>query len=359
MRRSLKYLVPLASLCLCLAATSILHFGYTKGGQPISRKTPDQKNDQLILNSISLPRGVRDIALMSKDEVWAVGVDWHDARLAWHSKDGGVSWETLTLPTRGWAMSEIGFWDHEHGWASGDHRLIMRTSDAGKSWRSFTLPIDERIQSIYFLNHLVGYASVTTSYYDREKETTHPGINKILRTEDTGHTWQVCYQDAGVTDFFDIAALSDQIVIVALGGDKLLRTSDGGRSWQTVAQQERAFLSVAFSPDGVGWAVGVDGVFHKSTDQGKSWRAADSVPKDFFKRQWNNIRFDSAGTSRGIAIAEDGTIAVTQNSGVTWTEWINRAEGRPYKIRLLGTSGVIMGVDKSYQIHFGPASPSN
>ena len=130
--------------------------------------------------------------------------------------DGGTHWTSFANNYDLWS---IFFYDHDNGWAVGEHefysRFMMSTTDGGENWT--TAPSNsEPLRSIYFVDSLMGWAA---GFY-----------GTILHTSDGGVNWE--NQASGVGE--SLLALffinSDYGWVVGNGGI-LIRTSNGGRTW--------------------------------------------------------------------------------------------------------------------------------
>lgn len=254
--------------------------------------------------------GLSDAAVLGNGELWAVGSDEHGFQTLWHSSDWGRAWEMRASPTGDW-VSDIQFTDGRHGWAAGMGNFLLRTSDGGETWERLVLPLDLGPVKVHFFNSRVGYVAGGTGGAGR----LPTGI-AVLRTDDGGRSWRVCYRDREALPAVEIAAPSEQVAVVAVESQSLLRTEDGGRTWKNVAAHERAgFKHVTFSPDGTGWAVG-DRSFARSDDGGKTWRTPDNLPPDLLNHDWSAVDF--ADSQTGMAVSRDFAIAITRDGGRTW-----------------------------------------
>jgi photosystem II stability/assembly factor-like uncharacterized protein len=352
MKFSKHIVIPLSLICIALlTGYALLNDRTLSRSSSIESKAASRKTPAL-LTPTTLPANTYDLAIINNDEVWAVGLDNRDSRRMWHSIDYGHTWQVVIAPTDGWVLESIYFTDKDHGWAVGSHNLMIRTADGGRSWEQIKLPVEGAVNKVLFLNPSIGFAAASTGYYDKKANISVHGI-ELLCTDDGGDTWRSCYKDNKSSDVFGMVALSEQIIVVSLNGSQLLRTEDRGKTWQTVVTLDRSsskptFNSVAFASNGVGWAVGNEGIFYHSVDQGRTWQQAENLPPSFSRKQWASIAF--ADTQKGVAVAEDGTVALTDNAGQTWSESETKAEGRPYKIKLHGDTGIILGRDKNYMV---------
>jgi photosystem II stability/assembly factor-like uncharacterized protein len=106
-------------------------------------------------------------------------------------------------------------------------------------------------------------------------------------------------------------------------------------------------MSVMFTPDAIGWAVGNKGSFYRSSDQGKTWQKPENLPQDFLKQSWHSINF--ADAMRGMAVGENGAIAITDNGGITWSYYDSQIKENLDKVILKGRTAIILGSKTIYK----------
>jgi Na+-transporting methylmalonyl-CoA/oxaloacetate decarboxylase gamma subunit len=107
--------------------------------------------------------------------------------------------------------------DSTHLVAVGDGGTILRSEDSGKTWQSSRSDTGHTLRSVTALDttHLVAVGNGGT----------------ILRSEDSGKTWQSSRSDTG-NALFSVTAL-DTTHLVAVGtGGTILRSEDSGKTWQ-------------------------------------------------------------------------------------------------------------------------------
>jgi photosystem II stability/assembly factor-like uncharacterized protein len=160
--------------------------------------------------------------------------------------DGGVTWESLTLPLA--AGERPSFWDvhfvdREHGWVVGEEGVVLATENAGVTWtrRSTGLadarsapkleriPTANGVQVIDAGDRTPGFTLSAVRFVDRERGWAagyyaNLGRSLILATTDGGATWTVEADIAGE----DLRALFVQgrEWIWAVGA----RTREGGQN---------------------------------------------------------------------------------------------------------------------------------
>src|SRR6266849_9723987 len=77
---------------------TILIFGLAERSRNSRPSSREDLNARFALTEIALPTGAADLVLLENGEIWAVGLDNKDSRLAWHSRNRGGSWDTVTMP---------------------------------------------------------------------------------------------------------------------------------------------------------------------------------------------------------------------------------------------------------------------
>lgn len=315
-----------------------------------SKTSTTQNNIQLttLVPSYEYGRyGFMDIAIINRNEFWGVGYDGQDSRRIYYSKDGGHNWEIKQLTIRGFGLNAITFADAQHGWAVGGYGTVLRTTNGGQTWEELNRPTTFDLTEVQFINSQVGYIAGREWFKDPD---TGAGTYRveILRTDDGGQNWRTCYRNDESGNVFQMALLSESILVASIDSNTLIRTSDGGETWQIVATGKGDFVSVVLNSDGSGWTVGHDGSFYKSADQGKTWLKFNGMSQRLLHQNWVSIDF--ADTKKGMVIGEDGAIAITDDGGLTWVENATYIKEHLGKVRLHDTTGIILGSQKVYRV---------
>ncbi len=187
------------------------------------------------------------------------------------------------------------------------------------------------MNAVEFFNRKIGYVAGYERFLNKINDEV-TGSAEIYCTKDGGLSWQKCYQENELSTVFQIVAFSETEALVVLDGMRLIRTENGGRSWHSVSIPTSYIYSVAFAPNGVGWAVG-KGSFLSSSDRGRAWYKPNHINQKMVESDWSAICFNSAGI--GIAVGEDGAIAITSDGGGTWEqlELINSDDLRAVQIQ--------------------------
>lgn len=167
---------------------------------------------------------LQSVALVGDEEAWAVGYDGEHTRRAYHSKDGGATWEAVDIPGNGSTLTSLSFPDARHGWAVGGGGLVVRTADGGASWELLKPPTKSDLEAVHFIDPRVGFVGGKSALLDRATDEV-TGFTEILCTEDGGGSWRRCYRQDEPSGFFQLTSLSGSVWFAVLGANQLIRVS--------------------------------------------------------------------------------------------------------------------------------------
>lgn len=237
-----------------------------------------------------------------------------DSRI-YKTTDAGKTWSLqFKNADRDGFFDAIAFWDEQHGIALGDpvkgkHQLIA-TDDGGAHWNP--LPSDKLPASLPNEGAFAasGTCLVTRGANDVWFVTGAAKVARVFHSSDRGRSWTVQATPiaAGVSSagIFSIA-FRDRNHGIIIGGDfkkpkaegaTAANTADGGKSW-TLARHSPPYRSgVAWAKDR--WvAVGISGS-SVSLDDGATWKELD-------RENYNSVAFTPDGD--GWAVGPKGRVA--------------------------------------------------
>ncbi|MDI1481597.1 hypothetical protein [Polyangium sp. y55x31] len=186
-----------------------------------------------------------------------------NARPLYRSKDGGATFDELSLPD-GTYVRDLGRLDSGRLVAVGENGLILTSDDAGETFvvRRGGMPDEEKLVSLAFApGTSVGWAGGVTS----------TGEPLLLRTEDGGATWVTQALGVSPAAIVQVAAATEaraSVVLEKQGGVRsLVMTQDGGTSWSPRETPGGDPLRmVARLPDGeTTFALGAYGLYRSRT----------------------------------------------------------------------------------------------
>ena len=280
-----------------------------------------------ILRSADAGRSWTQSDTPTADTLFAVS--FADAKSGWivgangtilHSTDGGVGWtkQSVTEPdemggTRPLDVNLFGVAavSPSEAWTVGDLGTVLHTKDGGSSWDKLTLDAatyaDENVPD-RILNAVV-FTSPSEGWIGGEFAT-------LLRTHDGGATWTGTRQISGAPNdlyLFNVAAGGGSAAAVGLAGGVLVANADGSE-WTSHSIDTTAGLFTISWQGQRGVAAGDRGVLYVTSDGGATW-TEPKRPKLF---NWIAGTTFASGQNE-LAVGEGGLILRSEDAGATWT----------------------------------------
>ncbi len=242
-----------------------------------------------------------------------------------------------------WSIRNIEFVNESVGYAVGNYGTLLKTEDGGKNWIEMPRVCEyDLMESTGFVAGEYGIKDKWTGDIDWE--------SGIWRTDDGGYSWKQIFHVKGTRYIYQVYALSPEVVFALVNGDKIALTTDGGQSWSYISRQGKFFAySIAFGTDGTGWLVG-GGSFLTSTDGERTWKEAESVPKEIRDHPWDWISIGKSGY--GVAVSRDGVVVYTRDDGRSWKKHSENFSDLLGKVEIYDKVGVIKGLDGVYRVEF-------
>lgn len=212
------------------------------------------------------------------------------------------------------------FINNNTGWVSGDSGTIIKTTNGGNDWNFQNSGIFNSIESIFFLNERLGWATAWELFPD---STKFPGT-MILKTTNGGSNW-ISSMFPDTNSFLRTILFLDSLKGF-VGGfpSALARTTNNGVNWidveiDTTSQIYYPILNIAFLNEQIGFACGgsrdIAGVIWKTTNSGIRWSDTVVGPEPL-------TDLGVIDDSKLMAVGGDFEYGVsyvrTQNQGVNW-----------------------------------------
>lgn len=231
----------------------------------------------------------------------------------------------------------------DYGWVSGFNSLVLRTTDGGKTWNySMTNKRNfYQLESVFFLNENVGYASGPCS-------SCNDQMAGVFKSIDGGKTWKEITPEFRIDNgFYYIYSLPswglyfvDENEGYLVGGEcgqefengpngpfyqAFFKTTNGGNSWRlsTANNQETKLADVIVDEGGIGWAAS-SGAIWKSDAERENWSMYKTTgnldwQEDISKYNNSFILPYSKGCDGNNGAA--GGIRISTDLGNSWTDF--------------------------------------
>ncbi|TAL70472.1 MAG: T9SS type A sorting domain-containing protein [Bacteroidetes bacterium] len=206
-------------------------------------------------------RGFSNIFFVNDTIGWIIG-----GRSIYKTTDGGLSWYNQKINDYVYSLKKIFFLNENEGWIIANDNAILKTENGGGNlenkqhvWISQYFPnkYQENFSDISFINDSTGIIV---------------GSNKILKTINSGNSWNDIISINDYMSFNSLSFLNDSIIYGVGFEEKIAKSTDTGETWDIIKKGEWGFdyNKIIFTNDNVGYIFGERGVL-KSTDFGNKW----------------------------------------------------------------------------------------
>jgi photosystem II stability/assembly factor-like uncharacterized protein len=228
--------------------------------------------------------------------------------------------ETWVNPVpQGNHLTFVDFISSTTGYASGVNGTIIRTTDGGNTWSLLTTGTKNDLNHFQFLNSNMAFAVGTNG--------------TILKTTDGGITWSIL-NSGTISNLTSVHFPSSNIGYATASDGTIIKTADAGNTWTLLNSGTTETLkTVFFTSPTHGIAAGGSTIpgprnsYHsfltRTTDGGITWTTYTlprSIPITrilFFNSQTG---IAAGGHPDGSHAAPEGTVMITKDGGLTWTE---------------------------------------
>ncbi len=234
------------------------------------------------------------------------------------SNDGGQTWDLTLNPSN--LYNEFDFYcvcfaNTNLGFIGTYDQVILRTTDSGNTWDTCKINVvglPRRIIDIASVNDSVIYAC-----FD---------FGVMYKSTDAGITWN---EDAQLAQYycFKIQSLNDSLSFLSCGNPNIfLKTTNAGETWSETTAFGLPSESISdfyFISDSVGIAcMSEDTRFFRTTDMGNTWT---EVYNDWRAAYWKINFFDSLnGIATGYTFfGYYDILLTTEDGGATWQEKVS------------------------------------
>ncbi len=223
------------------------------------------------------------------------------------SSDGGQTWKGVADPPADCMLSLAAHPANPNILLAGGANLVCRSTDAGKTWSRISMPSTGAVQAV-------------VRFFESAWDPVHPDTvyaawpnAGVIRSADGGATWTVASQGLTGSSLYvydiavDPAAPSRVYLSSSIG---VFVSDDGASTWRQTLDAQWGIVAPDPGHAGAAWATGADGIFHKTTDGGKTWQ---DVPNPL---KITMLHVTGTGVIYG---ANNGGLFVSMDDGATWT----------------------------------------
>lgn len=264
-------------------------------------------------------------------------------------------WESTILPTNGYDIGSVKFFNPDTGLAAASGGGVLKTTDGGNNWHQSTLPINQWPDKLDIIGNNVAYA---VGYPNYNIKSTDGGENwftinetyfnedwvlnnldfiddnigwitgarndtfMVSKTSDGGSSWETKYLQSPLSLFAGrgLNFLNQNLGWVSISRDSIIKTTNGGDNWSTIYLGVTALTNqIFFYNASHGWIIGNGGKILSSQDGGNTWIEQTQL----LNSQLFSVFF--ASTTKGWAVGSDysgtsiiGIIMYTDDGGSNW-----------------------------------------
>ena len=267
----------------------------TYNGVGIVIKTTDSGLTWTQLTPDGIP-GLEEMSFVDMQTGYAAG--WDDYVIK--TTDGGATWDTLTVATGMWEITDIEFYDADHGILLEGANVYL-TEDGGETWTAG----GGLVNSGYMVDYLDANTLIVVG-----------NENYIYKTTDGGLNWSVKNSGNIGQLLLGVDFLNDQYGMAAGDYGYIFKTTDGGDSWTSTTQVGDNLLRTPFIWDeDTAWVCGTPELVYKTTNGGTNWNSAynGNYQKAFYRILFtDNYTGFICGGSGGIVLRKEGLLSAPE-----------------------------------------------
>lgn len=247
------------------------------------------------------------------------------------SANDGQTWDTLQPYGSGRLLKTIAFKDKDTGFIAGYGSVtsMLRTTDGGKNWKSYITDFNNAgINDLQFINDKYGFGS---GYAYKQFST-----GQVYKTVDGGNTWYYidsinlgCLDTLPVDYIHMLDAQTGYGHSDFLGGKTIVKTTDSGNTWNVVYTHTTLMVGFHFKNVNDGIMVDVQKDVYKTTDGGKNWSAITTN----LSKMPTLLDVDFMNQTTGVAVGDAGAIYLTNDGGTTWTKQTSPVNATYLRVR--------------------------
>lgn len=217
--------------------------------------------------------------------------------------NGGINWTNLSFPTTQFSLNAIHFFTANTGLIASDGDTIYRTINGTQNW-SEKIYIGIDVFDFQFFDSLIGYAS---------------GNNRLAKTTNGGLNWTVSTIQTNGQIYF-LNYMTGWTLANIPAGSNILKTTDSGSSWQIQHSTSdfRIIYDIFFVDENTGYTSGYRHSILKTTNGGINWFSQNDVPNASGLYSLYFINHNTGWTVGDFYSTTNTSSYYTTNGGTTW-----------------------------------------
>lgn len=229
------------------------------------------------------------------------------------TNDAGKTWHKNYFSNK-YCINDVFFLNDSIGYACGDSLTLYTTRTGGNTWNKYTFPNLPWLQFMFPLNNIYFFSEEKGFIVGGE----HYSKGGISKTFTGGALW---YHPSSVNEM-NCIMFTDEYTAYIGGYGIIYKTTDGGLTFNPCNIRGDWYVSLSFSDNNTGFAVGYDGGIYKTSDGGENWKTIDNGNTLFSKRSHlKHIIFST--DNKGYIVGTNGLLLISENAGNTWTKSAN------------------------------------
>lgn len=213
------------------------------------------------------------------------------------------------------------------GTHTGLWKFALTAIDPDRPQESPLIPVGNDRFDVMGLTSTPQDALIASGHPAATAPATVPANRGLLRSEDSGTTWQTVSLD-GAADLHDITTTAGSILGLDSATGTILRSDDDGATWTTAAPTTAQSLAVDPANPETIWAAGPDGL-ERSTDRGTTLTPSPDTPP---------LVYVAASAYSIAGATADGTVWTLGPGTSTWSQ-IGQLEGQPQAFDIIDVGG--------------------
>lgn len=236
-----------------------------------------------------------------------------------------AAWSKQKTNSFAWFQG-IHFLDENRGWISGSRGTLLATKDGGETWQKLKTGTDDTVKNVQFLDDQNGWLLVERDRYQLGSRAP----SYMMKTSDGGANWDnVEFGSLGTPTVVSMFFSKDKSGWAVGEGGAVFSMLEGSGNWRKrTAPTLFVVMDGAFSDENNGAIVGGGGTIMFTEDGGSLWNLSTVFGKS--ETRLNSVFFTDV--KNGWTVGSQGKIYSTNNGGKSWKAQASPATADLYDV---------------------------